>query len=113
MHLATEILHVIVHGAQMILELMGIVILLSGATRCLFAHFRGDTNVRLILAERISLALEFLMAGEILHTIVAQEIQELIALGAIIVFRAILTWENSHEIKELEEQIGHQENKKE
>ena len=30
MHIATEFLHIIVHCSQMILELMGIVILLSG-----------------------------------------------------------------------------------
>lgn len=98
------ILHTAVHTAQIILESMGIIILLSGGVGCFIEYFATRKNVRLILAKRISLALEFLMAGEILHTIVAQDMQDLLVIGAIIIFRFILTWENSHEIKELEEE---------
>lgn len=99
----TEILHTIVAVSQLLLELMGIVVIVVGGIQSMLGFLRGEKHLRFVMAERISLALEFLMAGEILHTIVAEEYKELIILGAIIVFRAILTWENSHELKELEE----------
>lgn len=102
MEMLQMILHNAVHISQLILEVMGLVIIVWSCIYCFIGYFHG-APVRLELAKRLALGLEFLMAGEILHTIIAEDVNELYVLGAIIVFRFILGWENSHEIKELEE----------
>ncbi len=102
MEVLEMILHQTVHISQLVLEIMGLTVIVYSSIYCFIGYFRG-ASVRLELAKRLALGLEFLMAGEILHTIIAQEVHELYVLGAIIVFRFILGWENSHEIKELEE----------
>ena len=45
------------------------------------------------------MCLEFLMAGEVLHTILAEEISDLVILGALVVLRGIMTFEIHWEIK--------------
>ena len=106
-----EIMNVVAHTCQFGLELAGVVILVTAGITCLMHYFNGVENMRLEFARKISLALEFLMAGEILHTIVAKGWQELIVIGAIIVFRAVLTWEIGKEERELEEKLhGHKQN---
>lgn len=106
MEMLQMILHDAVHVSQLILEVMGLLIIVCSSVKCFIGYFHG-VPVRLMLAKHLALGLEFLMAGEILHTIIAEEVNELYVLGAIIVFRFILGWENSHEIKELEEEEKH------
>ena len=103
MEMVEQIFSTVVQIAQLFLEVAGLIILVMGGVKCFIGYLKGEKYVRLELAVQISLALEFLMAGEILHTIVAEDLNELIILGAIIVFRAILTWENGHELKEMRE----------
>ncbi len=95
----------IVHGSQIILEMIGLGIIVAASIQSLMHYMSGIEHVRLEFAKKICLALEFLMAGEILHTIIAEEYHELVVLGAIIIFRAVLTFEISHEEKELEEKL--------
>lgn len=91
------IVTVIIH----LLEIMGIVIICFGAIRDFFGYFTGrNINIRLDLAESMALALEFMLGGEILRTIIAHEFHDILIVGCIIVLRVSLTllihWESSH-----------------
>ena len=65
-----------------------------------------EQNIRLELAQGITLALSFKMGGEVLRTVVVREWRELGILGAIIVLRTALTlllhWEIKNEKQDLE-----------
>lgn len=88
---------VIIH----ILEIMGIIVICMGAVRDFIDYFSGrQANVKLDLAESMALGLEFMLGGEILRTVIAHELSDIILVGAIIVLRVALTilihWESSH-----------------
>ncbi len=87
--------------AAVILEIMGIIIICVGAVRDFVAYFSGrNLNIRLDLAESMALALEFMLGGEILRTIIAHEFHDILIVGCIIVLRVSLTvlihWESKH-----------------
>ena len=56
--------------------------------------------MKLDLAESMALGLEFMLGGEILRTVIAHELSDILLVGAIIVLRVALTllihWESSH-----------------
>lgn len=84
-----------------LLEIMGIAIICVGAIRDFVCYFTGrEVNVRLDLAQSLSLALEFMLGGEILRTVIAHELSDILIVGAIIVLRVALTllihWESKH-----------------
>ena len=88
-----------------LLEMVGILVLVSTAVKCFLRWLNHDRHVRLDLAEGIALALEFKMGGEVLRTVVVREWRELGILGAIIILRGLLTflihWEIKNEKKDL------------
>lgn len=86
-----------IHG----LELMGVVVVVSGAVSAFYNYFvRHSPGVRLSLAQSMAMGLEFKLGGEILRTVVAQDWNDILTVGAIILLRAALTllihWEISH-----------------
>ena len=87
--------------AILIIELIGVLVLLFAIIRAVVFLFRKKSNVRLTLAEGISLALEFKMGSELLRTLIVREWSELLILGAIILIRAALSlllhWEIRNE----------------
>ena len=93
----------IVRYGIMLMEIVGVIVLLYSAACALIRLLRKekDNNVSLKLAKGIALALEFLLCGEIMHTLVVRDMQELILVGAIVLMRIALTllihWEASHE----------------
>ena len=94
-----------------VLELFGIIVLVSTAVSCFVQWIRNKRQlIRLNLAQGIALALEFKMGGEVLRTVVVREWSELGILGAIIVLRAMLTflihWEIKNEKRETQEEQG-------
>ncbi len=96
----------IVELATLLLELFGVVVLVSVGIRSFVQWIRHDTRLRLNLARGIALSLEFKMGSEVLRTVVVREWSELGILGAVIVLRGLLTfliyWEIRHEEKALE-----------
>ena len=97
----------LVQICTVVLELFGIIVLVSTAVSCFVQWIR---NKRQNLAQGIALALEFKMGGEVLRTVVVREWSELGILGAIIVLRAMLTflihWEIKNEKRETQEEQG-------
>ena len=94
--------HVIVRYGIMLMEIIGVIVLLYSAACALIRLLRKEKeNVSLRLAKGIALALEFLLCGEIMHTLVVRDMQELILVGAIVLMRIARTllihWEAGHE----------------
>lgn len=83
-------------------ELIGVLIILQAAIVNFIGYVRKKKGVRLALAQSLATALEFKLASEILRTVVVQEWEELLLVGAIIVLRAALTllihWEIKNEM---------------
>jgi len=97
------LLNSIVHNAAeigiVIAEVIGIAILIITAVKCFIKYFKKDEHIRLELAQGIALALEFKLGGEVLHTVIAREWEDLLILGAIIALRGVLTLLLHWEIK--------------
>lgn len=101
----------LVQICTVVLELFGIIVLVSTAVSCFVQWILNKRQlIRLKLAQGIALALEFKMGGEVLRTVVVREWSELGILGAIIVLRAMLTflihWEIKNEKRETQEEQG-------
>ena len=101
----------LVQICTVVLELFGIIVLVSTAVSCFVQWIRNKRQlIRLNLAQGIALAWEFKMGGEVLRTVVVREWSELGLLGAIIVLRAMLTflihWEIKNEKRETQEEQG-------
>ena len=83
--------------------LWGIVLGLAGLVRLEYARFRGKDILALReflrhdLAYYLLLGLEFLVAADIVHTILSPNLEELAVLGAIVAIRTVisvsLNWE--------------------
>lgn len=90
-----------------LLELLGVIVLVSVGIRSFVQWIRHNTRLRLNLARGIALSLEFKMGSEVLRTVVVREWEELGVLGAVIALRGLLTflihWEIRHEEKALRE----------
>ena len=89
-----------------LLEMAGIIVLITTSVKCFIKWLQKKNHVQLDLAHGTALALTFKMGGEVLRTVVVRECQELGILGAIIVLRAALTlmlhWEIKSEEKDLD-----------
>ena len=72
----------LVQICTVMLELFGIIVLVSTAVSCFVQWIRNKRQlIRLNLAQGIALALEFKMGGEVLRTVVVREWSELGILG--------------------------------
>ena len=85
----------------LILEVVGVAIILVTAVRCLIAGIKRNQIVPLMLGKGIALALEFMLASEVLRTVVSPETKDLIAVGATVLLRGAMTvlihWESKSE----------------
>ena len=84
-----------------LLEMMGASVIVVGAVRDFFWYFtRRAVNIRLDLARSLALGLEFKLGSEILRTVIARDLTELLLVGMIIILRAALSflihWEIGH-----------------
>ena len=94
-----EVFHFLVQSGILLLEFAGVCTILLTTVKSIWACIKRDTNVRLILAKGIALALEFKLGGEVLRTVIVREWSELAILGAVIVLRGALTFLIHWEIK--------------
>ena len=96
-----EVVHYAAEIGIHVVELVGIVILLVSAAQGIIGYVKKDPHIRLKLAQGIALALEFKLGGEVLHTVITRQWEELGILGAVIALRAALTvllhWEIKNE----------------
>ena len=87
-----------------LLEAMGVIVILFGAARDFIWYFTGRAvNIRLDLARSLALGLEFKLGGEILRTVIARDLREIAAVGAIILLRGALSFLIHWEIRHIDE----------
>ena len=89
--------HIVEIGA-IALELVGIIVMITAAAQGFMRWLRHEEDGPQ-LEEGILTALEFMMCGEVLKTVTAHNIDDYIALGAIIILRFALAFEVQWELK--------------
>ena len=111
MEAVIHIIHLIVSNlasvASLLLELFGAIILTYNGIKAFIFYLDRNEATSMNLGEGIAMALEFLLAGEILNTINAMSVSDLYMLGGLVILRGVMTleihWELKNERKELEE----------
>lgn len=111
------ILHFVAELTVHSLELIGVFIIMVGSFRALGQllvrlRTKQSINVMIELGRALALGLEFKMGAEIVNTVIAREIRELLILGMVIALRAVLAilihWEIKNEQRdELEKEAVH------
>ena len=107
-----ELLESIVHYAAelgiVFLEMTGIVVLIATGVKCIIEYVKHDRMIKIDLAHGIALALEFKLGGEVLHTVLAHDLNDLVMVAAVMALRAAITillhWEVTNEEKHLHEE---------
>ena len=99
-----SLVHLIVPEIIGIIELMGIAVIIVGSIKAFYMYGRSLLNhlhypIKLSLGNSLALGLEFKMGAEILKTVMIQEINEIMILGAIIILRALLSILIHYEVK--------------
>ncbi len=94
--------------AEVLFAVIGVLIIIVNFFKGLYYYLKNDKTSKFVLAEGYTMGLEFLMAGEILHTVIAKDLSSVIFVGAIVVVRVALTlllhWEVQCEKKEEKEE---------
>lgn len=92
-----------IHYGILAVEIVGVIILLITAIKAVFQVFKDHGEARHMLADGITTALSFLLASEVMKTIVAPDWKDIGMTCAILLMRAAMTvlihWEekSSHE----------------
>lgn len=97
-HSLEGILVNVVEIGAIILEMIGIIVMLDAAVQGFLRWLRREEDGPR-LEEGILSALEFMMCGEVLKTVTANDMNDYIALGAIIIIRFALAFEVQWELK--------------
>lgn len=102
-----NILEMLVYIVAYAMEIIGIIIIVFAGIKSLIFFVQGGLNfnnrlVSLTLAEGLNMSLGFLLAAEIVLSIVIKTIPNLVVLGGIAAIRIILSFVLNWEIKEFE-----------
>lgn len=98
-----NILHSAIRFIIYILEAFGVIIVFYGAAYSFYRFVRArkeGRQIRVTFAYYIVFGLEFKLASEILKTVIARSLEELLTVGAIILLRAALNYMIHWEIKQ-------------
>lgn len=91
---------VCIRYAVALFELMGAFIIVSSTISAFYKYLRHVKRARLQLEKGLAAGLQFMLAGEILRTLISHEWHELGIVGAIILLRTALNllihWEIVH-----------------
>ena len=102
-HAIETFLHDLIQISALALETVGVLIILGTALRTALIAIKHKGKVGIMLGKGISLALEYLLASEVLHTLIAKDTSSLLLVGMTMVLRAAMTvlihWETSNEEK--------------
>lgn len=99
--MGTEAVHELVNYAVAIIEVLGVAVILLGIVLgglyAVFRLFKGEYPVfktyRIQIGRALQLGLEFLVAADIIRTVtVRPTLQEVLALGLLVLIRTFLSW---------------------
>ena len=74
-----------------LVQLAGILVLINSALQAILLYFRHRHGIGPILAHGLVLALEFMLAGEVLHIVLADDWKELGVLAVGVIVHILLT----------------------
>ena len=108
-----EVIHNIFFWIIWFFELVGAVIIIIGALVCIYKYLHSlikkkKIPLKLLLANQLALGLEFMLAAEILKTVITANgsMNEIMILASVVLLRVILTlllhWELKNEEKVME-----------
>ena len=111
-----EQLHHILEEIARYIDLIGIAIVLYGFVRAAFGFIRQEIGrlgsgyslndcqkVRLELGTYILIAIEFMIASDIIHTVLSRELVDLAFVSALVVIRTAISYFLGKELAELRE----------
>ncbi len=96
------------------LDVVGVIIITSGALWCIGRYMTGilgmmpimsNDQMRLTLGKSIVLAVEFMLAADIIKTIANPDFYQIGILGALVVIRTVLTYFLNLELVQIQEKI--------
>ena len=101
-------LQTVVPPTVILIELLGVVIIIIGVGKAVYHLFQNQFNFRnedliIEIASALSLSLEFILAAEILMTLVVSDMQQLLLLGVLLILRIIITFVLHWELNHIEE----------
>lgn len=108
-----EVVHNIFFWIIWFFELVGALIIIVGALLCIYKYIQSvvkkeKIKFKLLLANQLALGLEFMLAAEILKTVITPKngSYEIVVLAAVVLLRVVLTlllhWELKNEEKVME-----------
>ncbi|MCD8337579.1 MAG: DUF1622 domain-containing protein [Lachnospiraceae bacterium] len=100
------ILNQFINLAILLFEYVGVAIITVTGIKGMINYIRKRPDTRLLLAEGLTMGLEFKLGSEILRTVIVRTMDEILIVAGIIVLRAVLTFLLHWEIKN-EEEEGH------
>ena len=106
LNILTEVLHVVIEYGVLFFEYFGVATLIYSGLKGIITFLSGKP-VHLQLSKGLALGLEFLLIGEILHTVVVQSIDDMLFIGCLIIIRMFLALIINHEIESKQEQKLH------
>ena len=93
--------------AMVVLEIIGSAVIVYTVLKDFISYLMKKPGVKLALAEGFSMGLSLMLGGEILKTVVCEELFDILMVGGIIVLRVVLTlllhWESKQEKEEEKE----------
>ena len=78
-------------NAIVVFEIIGMVFIIFFTVQAVVNILRRKKSVRLDFTKGLALSLEFLLASEILRTIIVREVNDLLIVGGIVVMRIAFT----------------------
>lgn len=106
MELLHEWLNILVDGAILLFEFVGVLVIIVSGIRGIIDYVRHEPLTRLNLAQGMAMGLEFKLGSEVLRTVIVREMSEIMIVASIIALRAALTFLIHWEIKN--EQAEHE-----
>ncbi len=100
-----EFMHLGVEYVILAFEIVGILMLIYTGIKGLVNVSKKDPEVGLKLCEGMGMALQFLMGGEILRTVIVSDMDGILHVGGIVVLRVALTLLTHWELKNHREEL--------
>ena len=107
LHQGHEIMYIVAEYMILAFEIVGIIMLIHAGICGIVDYVKKDAETGLKLSEGMGMALQFLLGGEILRTVIVADMDSLLHVGGIVVLRVALTILTHWELKNRKEAEQH------
>lgn len=106
LEVSEQFLHIFIEYAVLFFEILGVGILVHSGIKAMISYVKG-IPVHLQLSKGLAVGLEFLLIGEILHTVIIATVEDMMFIAGLICIRMFLAFMINHEIEAKQEQKLH------